>query len=80
MRVFLSAARAARPGSPARLISGYETDVTDEHVRAGAFAVLAAPPVTGYVEGEDKSTLPRLVAHPTHKQYRGLPWWEVVVE
>jgi hypothetical protein len=67
VKVFVSAAREARPLALPALIGGFETDVED-----GATEVRLAA-----VGGE----VAWLVATPTGREWRpGLPWWEAVPE
>jgi len=77
VRVFLSAAREARPYALPTLIAGFEAEVTLEQARAGEVGVVGA--LDPHADVQADSEVPRLVGRPTGRQYRGLPWWEVVV-
>jgi len=87
MHVFMSAAREARPYALPDLIAGFETDLTDTQVAYGEVAIetvfvprrgLSATRVDA-ATGEEATGRVRLVGRPTGKEYRDLPWWEVVL-
>jgi hypothetical protein len=82
VRIFLSAAREARPYSLAKLIGGFEAEVTAQVVRDAEFDIDAVRPAHARDPVHDPSAAPdavALVARPTGRHYRGLPWWEVVL-
>jgi hypothetical protein len=75
--VFVSAVPSARAHALPALISGFETEVPEEHFSAGSFFLRGLlQPSDFRVPPPEDVEAPVLVARPTGREWRGLPWWE----
>jgi hypothetical protein len=79
VRVFLSAAPAARQWTLPEMVGGFEADIEDD---AESVPIVATYPVSARTldPAVPLPSLPTLAARPTGRENRGLPWWEVVIE
>ena len=82
MHVFLSAAPEARPFCLPSMISGFEAEVADALTEIPIEAVRVTVGSANAGETTEPDTAPveavSLVARPTGRRHRGMPWWEVV--